>query len=118
MHHNNLICSASSPNTGFGVANSGFGSTASTGFGSPAMVGQPNNLGFGSPPMFGSMGMYIILIFQYIITLLIYFVGTSSSSFNQAPIFGGAATFGSTAPTFGQNGTINLNIQLQLCSTI
>jgi len=60
--HNNFICS-STPNTGFGVPNSGFGTTASTGFGSPAMVGQSNNLGFGSPPMFGSMGMYIILIF-------------------------------------------------------
>ncbi|CAI6366283.1 unnamed protein product [Macrosiphum euphorbiae] len=75
---------ASTPNTGFGVPNSGFGATASTGFGSPAMVGQSNNLGFGSPPMFGSMG-------------------TTSSGFNQTPVFGGAATFGSTAPTFGQN---------------
>jgi len=25
-------------------------------------------------------------------------------------VFGGAATFGSTAPTFGQNGTINSNL--------
>ncbi|XP_025202732.1 nuclear pore complex protein Nup214-like isoform X1 [Melanaphis sacchari] len=75
---------ASTPNTGFGVQNSGFGATASTGFGSPAIVGQSNNLGFGSPPMFGSMG-------------------TTSSGFNQTPVFGGAATFGSTAPTFGQN---------------
>ncbi|XP_026811459.1 nuclear pore complex protein Nup214 isoform X2 [Rhopalosiphum maidis] len=75
---------SSTPNTGFGVPNSGFGATASTGFGSPAMVGQSNNLGFGSPPMFGSMG-------------------TTTSGFNQTPVFGGAATFGSTAPTFGQN---------------
>ncbi|XP_022170924.1 nuclear pore complex protein Nup214-like [Myzus persicae] len=78
---------ASTPNTGFGVPNSGFGATASTGFGSPAMVGQSNNLGFGSPPMFGSMGTTY----------------DKSSSFNQTPVFGGAATFGSTAPTFGQN---------------
>ncbi|XP_008183683.1 nuclear pore complex protein DDB_G0274915 isoform X1 [Acyrthosiphon pisum] len=78
---------ASTPNTGFGVPNSGFGATASTGFGSPAMVGQSNNLGFGSPPMFGSMGTTY----------------EKSSGFNQTPVFGGAATFGSTAPTFGQN---------------
>ncbi|KAE9534779.1 hypothetical protein AGLY_008071 [Aphis glycines] len=75
---------ASTPNSGFGVPNSGFGATTNTGFGSPAMVGQSNNLGFGSPPMFGSMG-------------------STTSGFNQTPVFGGAATFGSTAPTFGQN---------------
>ncbi|KAL5241348.1 hypothetical protein ACI65C_008758 [Semiaphis heraclei] len=78
---------ASTPNTGFGIPNSGFGATASTGFGSPAMVGQSNNLGFGSPPIFGSMGTTY----------------EKSTGFNQTPVFGGAATFGSTAPTFGQN---------------
>lgn len=71
-YHNNFICS-STPNTGFGLPNSGFGATASTGFGSPAMVGQSNNLGFGSPPIFGSMGMYIISIFQYSFVLFNYY---------------------------------------------
>lgn len=46
-----------STNTGFGAVNSGFGTTATTGFGSPAMSGQSSNLSFGTPPVFGSMGM-------------------------------------------------------------
>lgn len=56
--------SFSTTNTGFGVANSGFGSTATTGFGSPSMTSQSGNIGFGSPPMFGSMGMYTNTVFN------------------------------------------------------
>ncbi|XP_025410474.1 nuclear pore complex protein Nup214-like isoform X2 [Sipha flava] len=86
---------ASATNTGFGVANSGFGSIANSGFGSPAMSSsQSSNLGFGSPPMFGSMGTTYDM--------------SKSSGFGQAPVFGGAATFGSTPPaqyTFGQNSS-------------
>ncbi|VVC28995.1 WD40/YVTN repeat-like-containing domain [Cinara cedri] len=85
---------ANTTNTGFGAASSGFGATATTGFGSSAM-NQSSNLGFGSVPMFGSMG------------------GTAydmskSSGFGQTPVFGGAATFGSpnqSQYTFGQNST-------------
>lgn len=47
---------SSTTSTGFGIANSGFGTTVISGFGGPAMSGQTSNLGFGSPPMFGSMG--------------------------------------------------------------
>lgn len=46
----------STTNTGFGIGNSGFGTTGTSGFGSSPMSGQSSNLGFGSPPMFGSMG--------------------------------------------------------------
>jgi len=52
-----ILCICSSNNTGFGVANSGFGATAATGFSSPAMGGQSSNLSFGTSPMFGSMGV-------------------------------------------------------------
>jgi len=52
-----ILYISSTNNTGFGVTNSGFGATATTGFGSPAMGNQSSNLSFGSPSMFGSMGM-------------------------------------------------------------